>query len=71
MFVYNNGIIQQVDWLKMFRLLFKGTGVLIQKTDKIFIKEENYVKNLVRVLGNTPKRILSTYTIIYIYTIYT
>lgn len=49
----------QVDWLKMFRLLFKGTEVLIKKSDKIIVKEDNYLKDLIRVLEKTPKRILS------------
>ncbi|XP_026812651.1 neprilysin-11-like isoform X1 [Rhopalosiphum maidis] len=51
----------QVDWLKMFRLLFKGTDVLLKKTEKIFVKEENYIKDLVRLLEKTPKRILINY----------
>lgn len=55
---YNN-IFEQIDWLKMFRLLFKDTGVQIRKTEKIFVKEENYLKYLVRILEHTPKRILS------------
>lgn len=51
----------QVDWLKMFRLLFKGTDVLLKKTEKIFVKEENYLKELIRLLEKTPKRILINY----------
>lgn len=45
----------------MFELLFKETDVVIKKTDKVFVKEDNYLKELIRVLENTPKRILSTY----------
>ncbi|KAL4119749.1 hypothetical protein QTP88_012533 [Uroleucon formosanum] len=51
----------QVDWLKMFRLLFKGTDVYLKKTEKIFVKEDHYLKDLVRLLEKTPKRILINY----------
>ncbi|XP_025409437.1 neprilysin-1-like [Sipha flava] len=51
----------QIDWLKMFRLLFKGTDVIIKKTEKIFVKEENYLKELVQMLRKTPKRIILNY----------
>lgn len=45
----------------MFRLLFKDTNVNIKKTEKVFVKEENYLKDLVQLLEYTPKRILSMY----------
>ncbi|CAI6342813.1 unnamed protein product [Macrosiphum euphorbiae] len=45
----------------MFRLLFKGTDVFLKKTEKIFVKEEHYLKDLVRLLEKTPKRILINY----------
>jgi len=43
----------------MFQLLFKGTDVLLKKTEKIFVKEQNYLKELVQLLEKTPKRVLS------------
>lgn len=56
----------------MFRLLFKGTDVIIKKTEKVFVKEDSYLKELVRVLQKTPKRIIrmSYYTIHILYVLH-
>lgn len=49
----------------MFQLLFKGTDVIIRKTEKIFVKEENYLRDLFRIMEKTPKRIFSKLLAIY------
>lgn len=42
----------------MFQLLFKDTNTSIRDTERIIVREENYLKELIRVLEQTPKRII-------------
>ncbi|XP_050540136.1 neprilysin-4-like [Daktulosphaira vitifoliae] len=51
----------RVDWLKMFQLMFKGTDRIIKDTERIIVRDENFLKELIRVLEQTSKRIIINY----------
>lgn len=39
--------------------MFKGTNTIIKDTERIIVRDENFLKGLIRVLEQTSKRILS------------
>lgn len=51
----------QINWLTFVRKLMEGTNITIEWTEKVIVRELDYVFKVMQLLRDTPIKVLSIY----------